>query len=137
MNMCISYRATLRLVDDISKLHTVPILQWIMDEAVFKFWGDNADKKQHVRDLRSDHIGDMLHLFSMVVGKSRTPALELAFTGQVSSLAGVSVEFFLPTSSDVAAVKTNMVTLVSRILTEHFHSLASFSKVVPKHILHR
>ena len=104
---------------------------------VFKFWGDNIDKQQRVRDLRSDHQGDMLHMFSLIVGKSRTPAPELPFTSQVSNLSDIPVAWFLPTSSDVTAVKSNLVTLVAHILTEYFLSLAPFSKVVPKHILHK
>ena len=137
MNMCVSYHATLWIMDDVSKLHTVPIQRWISDGVVFKFWGDNLDKQQHVRDPRSDHQNEMLHMFSLVVGKSCTPAPELSFTGQLSQLKDSSSGYFLPKSSDVAAVKNNLVTLVARILTEYFPSLAHFSKVVAKHIPHR
>ena len=68
MNMCVSYTATLKLMDEVSMLHTVPIKQWIQDGVVFKFWGDNVDKQRRVRDLRSDHMGEMLHMFSLIVG---------------------------------------------------------------------
>jgi hypothetical protein len=135
--MCASYPTTLRLLDDISKLHSIPIEQWIKDGDVLKFWGDNADKQRHVRDLRSDHQGDMMHLYIIVVGKSRTPALELSFTGQRSKLSDASPEFFLPSSSDISAVKDNLVVIVGRILTEYFPSLAPFAKFVQKHILHK
>ncbi len=124
-------------MDDVSKLHTVPIEKWIKDGIVFKFWGDNVDKQRKVRDLRSDHQGKMLHMFSLLVGRSRTPAPELPFTGQVSKLTEVPDEFFLPKSADVEAVRNNLVVLVSRILTEYFPALAPFSKVVQKHIPHR
>lgn len=137
MNLCVSYPATLQLMEDVSKLHTVPIQQWIKNGIVFKFWGDNVDKQRHVRDLRFDHQGEMLHMFSLLVGRSRTPAPELPFTGQLSQLDVVSANYFLPKSSDVAAVKKNLIILVGRILTEYFPALAPFSKVVPKHILHR
>lgn len=137
MNVCVSYRATLRLMDDISKLHTVPIQQWIDDRDVFKFWGDNIDKKQYVRDLRSDHEGEMLHMFSMIAGRSRTPAPEMPFSGQLSQLAGTPTAYFLPNNSDVEAVKQNLIVLVGRILTEYFPALVPFSKVVPKHIRHK
>ena len=55
LNLCASYPATLRLVEAISQLHTVPLRKWIEDGQVLKFWGDNVDKKRKVRDLRSDH----------------------------------------------------------------------------------
>ena len=117
-------------MDGISQLHKVPIQQWIEEGAVFKFWGDNIDKKQYVRDLRSDHQGEMLHMFSVIVGKSRTPATEI-------QLDDIPTQFFLPISSDVAAVKDNLAVLVGRILTQYFRALEPSSKSVPKHILHK
>ena len=123
-------------MDAISKLHTVPIQQWISNGVVFKLWGDNLDKPQHVRDPRSDHQNEMLHMFSLVVGKSRTPAPELSFKRQVSQLTDACSEHFLPKRSDIAAVKNNLVTLVGHILTEYFPSLVHFSRVVAKHISH-
>ena len=68
--MCISYNATLRLTEDVSKLHKVPIEEWIKKGVVLKFWGDNLDTLKRVRDLRSDNQGEMLHMFSMIVGQS-------------------------------------------------------------------
>ena len=77
-----------------------------------------------------------MYCFSLLVGLSRTPALELPFTGQLSKLAETPNEFFLPKRADVLAVKENLVILVARILTEYFTALAPFSELVPKHILH-
>ena len=105
------------------------------DGVVFKFWGDNLDKEQHVRDLRSDHQNEMLHMFSLVVGKGRTPAPELSFTSQLSQLTDTSSGYFLPSSTDVAAVKNNLVTLVGRILIEYFPSLACFPKYSGFHLM--
>ena len=108
MNVCVSYRATLRLMDDINKLHNVPIQQWISNGAVFKFWGDNVDKQRRVRDLRSDHQGEMLHMFSVIAGRSRTPVPELPFSGQLSQLDCTPMAYFLPNNADVRAVKENL-----------------------------
>ena len=135
--MCISYSATLGLMDDISEQHKVPIEHWIKDGVVFKFWGDNIDKQQSVRDFRSDHKGGMVHMFSMLAGRSRTPAPELPFTGELRQLKDTPVKFFLPSAADVAAVKENLVVLVGRILTSHFTSLAPLAKAVPMHIRHK
>lgn len=44
---------------------------------MFKFWGDNVEKKRRARDLRSDNQGSMIHMFSMIAGRSQTPAPEL------------------------------------------------------------
>lgn len=135
--MCVSYPATLRLMDEVSKLHAVPIQDWIRDNIIFKFWGDNLDKQQHVRDYRSDHHGEMLHMYSIIVGRSHTPAPELQHKGHLSQLKEVPTELFLPEQRDIVAVKSNLVILVSRILTQYFPALSFLAKVVRKHILHK
>ena len=93
--MCVSYRATLRLMDDISQLHKVPINGSVMEPSSSS-GRDNVDKQRYVRDLRSDHQGEMLHMFSVIVGQSSTPAPELPFMGQLSQLAGTPISTFCP-----------------------------------------
>ena len=98
LNVCLSYNATLTLIQDISKDHTLPLQKWIEDGVIFKFWSDNVDKKRKVRDIRSDHQGDMLHMYSILVGKSRTPEKSLAHTGVVASLKSQCSSSFLPST---------------------------------------
>lgn len=117
-------------------MHTIPLQEWIEDGEVFKFWGDNVDKKQNVRDLRSDHQGEMIHMFSLLVGLSRTPAPHLPHTGYVSKVSEVPSELFLPTYEDVSKVKSNLVILVSRVLTQYISGLIPLRKAIPNHILH-
>ena len=62
LNVCLSYQATLNVMDELSLGRTVPINQWLEDGVIFKFWGDNVDKKRNVRDLRADNKGQMLHM---------------------------------------------------------------------------
>ena len=135
--MCVSYPATLRLMDEVGKLHIVPIQDWIKADAVVKFIGDNVDKQRYVRDYRSDNQGQMLHMYSILVGRSRTPAPELQHTGTVSKLEEIPNDSFLPQSTDIQAVKANLVFLVSWILTEYIPAFTFLTKVVPKHILHQ
>ena len=137
INICTSYSATLQLISEISKLNVAPLKKWRDEGIVFKFWGDNVDKQQKVRDIRSDHQGSMLHMYSILIGRSRTQNSLLPYSGQVSSFADVSAEFFLPTADDVNDLKANLVILVSRALTDYFPQLASFRKVIEKHIQHR
>lgn len=136
VNMCISYPGTLSLITEISSTHTVPLQKWIADGAVIKFWGDNVNMKQHVRDERSDHQGQMLNTFSVLVGRSRTPAPSLSHTGHSSKIHEASPDMFLLTCEDIAKVKSNLVVLVSRVLTTYFSGLAPLSKAFPKHISH-
>ena len=95
------------------------------------------DKQRKVRDPRSDNEGKMLHMFSILVGRSRTPAPELPHIGgTLSVLDGMPATDFLPTRSDVVSIKRNLADIISRILTKHISGLTPLSKAVPKHILH-
>ena len=134
--MAISYPATLSLVEQVSSMHTIPLRQWIEDGAVLKFWGDNVDKKQNVRDVRLDNQGEMLHMYGVLIGKSRTPAPVLSHSGQISKLSEVPSSDFLPTSEDVSKVKDNLVIIISRVLTQYIEGLIPFSKSILKHIPH-
>ena len=124
-------------MDQVSELHTVPIQAWIKENAVIKFWGDNVDKQRGVRDYRSDHHGEMVHMYSILVGRSRIPAPELSHSGHQSELKDVRIDSFLPQRSDVFRVKSNLVVLVSRLLTQYFPALGFLASVVPKHIKHK
>ena len=84
-------------MDEVSSMHTVPLRQWITDGEVFKFWGDNVDKKQKVRDARSDHMGQMVHMFSVLVGKNSTLVTSLSRSGQLYAAPRLPPSTFLPT----------------------------------------
>ena len=134
--MCVS--VTLNLMEELSIIHTLPLQQWIKEDAVFKFWGNNVDKKRKVHDLRSDNSGKLVHMFSILAGRSRTPAPYLSRNGgSLLVLDELSSSFFLPSDSDVSTVKCNLVCIVSRILTKYITGISSLAKFVPKHILHQ
>ena len=137
LNLCASYPATLRLVEAISQLHTVPLRKWIKDGQVLKFWGDNVDQRK-VRNLRSDHQGKMMHMFSMLVGRSRTPAPASSCWSRKWVQPRTSAARLLPPfESRHRPSKVQPVTLVSRVLVQYLPSLAPFAKLVPKHIQHQ
>ena len=79
----------------------------------------------------------MVHMYSMLVGRSRTPAVDLPRTGEVASLMSLPSSSFLPTAHDVQCVKSNLVIIVSRLLTQYIPQLSPLSKSIPKHILHK
>ena len=134
INACISYPATLRLVEDVSKLHSVPLERWIAEGITFKFIGDNVDKKMGVRDVRIDNQGDM---YSLLAARSRLPLLDLPHTGQVADVVSLPWESFLPTQEDINGINSTLVVLVSRLLTQYFCDLSVLSKSVPSHIKHK
>ena len=86
-------------MDDLGKLHSLSLQQWISEGVVFKFVGDNVDKQRRVRDYRSEHQGELLHMYSLLVARSRTPAPELIHSGQLSKVMEIPNEAFLPSSS--------------------------------------
>ena len=102
----------------------------------FKFVGDNVDKKKGIRDIRADCHGDMKHMFSMLVVRSRVPS-QLAVSGSELDLASLPSSKVLPTAQDVKDIQKNLVILVSRILCRYVKPLSSFSSLVPEHIPHK
>lgn len=138
LNLCVSYTATLKLMDELSLGHTIPLEKWLEDGVIIKFWGDNVDTQRKVRDLRSDNKGELVHMFSLLAGRSRTPAPHLLHSGgSLSVLSGLLIDDFLPSNSDVNAVKENLVHIISRVLTRYITGLSPLAKVTPKHILHK
>lgn len=95
-------------MEKISLLHAVLLEQWIRDGVIFKFWGDNVDKKNQVCDVRSDNQGKMVHMYSLLAGRSRIPGTGLSCTGQVAELSSM-----LPTSfqEDVCCMKKKLLFL--------------------------
>lgn len=56
-------------------------------------------------------------MYSILAGRSRVQPSELSRTGCVAPLSQLPADTFLPTSEDFAAVRSNLVVLVSRIIT--------------------
>ena len=104
---------------------------------LFKFWGDNMDKKRGVRDVRVDIQGSLLHMYSILAGRSRVPHNTPSHTGHVSPLSIIPAEDFLPVEDDFIAIQQNLVNIVSKILTHNIKGLSVFAKVVPQHIQHQ
>ncbi len=85
------------------------------------------DKEQKVRDVRSDNQGEMLHMYSVLIGKSRTPAPALSHSGQISKLSQIPSTNFLPSCEDVSKMKANLVIIISRVFTQCIEGLTPFS----------
>lgn len=134
--MCISYPATLGLVSEISKQHKEPLECWIKDKCDFKFVGDNVAKTTGVRDIRSDHRGHLVQMYSIFAVKSRVnhPLSPAEFSRpKVTSL---KVAQCLPTKADVTNLKANLVVLVSRVLCKYIKCLHKYKGIVTSHIPH-
>ena len=69
VNVSLGYNATLAAVTEVSKLHKVPLQQWI--GVTFKFVG-NVDK---MKGVRVEHQAELQHMYSMLVVRSRVLSL--------------------------------------------------------------
>lgn len=107
----------LAAVGSVSALHKVPIHEWLSQGLHVKFVGDNVDKKNGIRDLRSHKKGDMIHIYSMLVVKTRVPSTGLSISGSCSNFQSLHLPDILPSVSDLRAIKCNPITLVSRSLS--------------------
>lgn len=104
-------------------------------ERVWKFVGDNVDKKRGIRDIRTDCHGEMKHKFSILAVRSRVPS-HLAHSGPELDLADLSPSMVLPTAQDIQEIQNSLVILVNCILCRYMKCLSSFSSLVPGHIPH-
>lgn len=101
--MCatISYKATISVVNEISKHRSLPIEDWIKKGIPFNFVGDNVDKKKGVRDIRADFQGEMRRMYSMIAVRSRViPHLSKSVSHH--NLESLSTSMVLTTANDVA-----------------------------------
>ena len=112
----------LTLVQAISKRNEVPIKKWIDANQPFKFIGDNVDVSVGVRDIRSDHQKHIVHMFSLLVVKSRIPS-----NISTASTRVIKVSSFFPKDSDISSLKLNLSIIVSRVLCTYIKGLKQFA----------
>ena len=136
LNVSLSYNATIRLVEKISKHHKDPLDVWLREGHFVKFVGDNVDKTKGVRDIRSDHQAEMIHMYSMLVVKARIQPPSPLPRFQPVSLTARDPTYFLPNASDVKSIQNDMEVLVSRILCDYIKVFNCQKKSVVKHIPH-
>ena len=137
LNITVSYNAVLKLALEIGKLNEVPIKEWIKSNEAFKFVGDNVDVSIGVRDIRSDHLKHLCHMFSMLAVKSRIPPPQHNVCILPRSLRHATIACFLPKESDISSVRLNLAILVSRILCTYIKGLKIFGRLIPQHIFHK
>ena len=120
----------------ISEDHTKVLDKWLSEGAFVKFVGDNVDKQVNVRDLRSDHHGKLIHMFSIFAVKARVspPSPVPEFSRPV--LCADMVQCFLPSKDDITVIQGYLNVLVSRILCEYIKNLQELKRLVTKHIPH-
>lgn len=57
-----------KLINSISERHKAPLERWLREGASLKFV---RDKKKGVRDIRSDHPGELKDMYSLLAIKAR------------------------------------------------------------------
>ena len=135
LNITISYSAVLKLALAISKFNEAPLRQWIESKAAIKCIGDNVDVMKGVRDIRSNHLKHLCHMYSVLVAKSRLPPV--VATAKPRSLRFLCTTSFEPTSAHIASIKLNLSIIFSRILCTYIKDFQNLKRLVPKHICDR
>ncbi len=134
--MTLSYEAILKRVKKISEGHTKVLDKWLSEGAFVKFVGDNVDKQVSVRDIRSDHHGRLMHMFSIFAVKARvSPPFPVSGFSR-PTLCTDTVERFLPTKEDIIVIQGDLEVLVSRILCDYIEGFQELKRLVTKHIPH-
>ena len=123
-------------MDAISKCHTQVLDKWLREGSFIKFVGDNLDKQYNVRDIRSDHHGQLKHMFSLMAIKARVSPPEPLTSFSPPSLIAEKVEHFLPSQEDLKVVEGDLEVIVSRIICDYINGFHALKKFVVKHIPH-
>ena len=84
-----------------------------------------------------DNQGSLLHMYSILAGRSCLPPNTLSHTGYVSSLSTIPANEFLPVEDDFIKVQQNLIIIISRMLTQYIKGLSVFAKAVPQHVQHQ
>ena len=126
----------LKSVTEVSKHHLDPLHRWLNEKATIQFVGDNVSKKKSTRDTRSDNQAKLHHMYSMIAIKARVTPPPMIPDFSPVSLDSVPVSNFLPSTEDITVLRTNLVSLVSRILCQYIKLFSSLSHLLPKHIHH-
>lgn len=93
-------------------------------------------KRRGVRDIRSNHHGDLKHMFSLLAIRSRVKGPSPASHFNPPDISREQIATFLPNTFDVKAIKDNLVVLVSRVLCSYIRLFKSQKNSVTKHIPH-
>lgn len=118
--MTLSYNAILKVITSLSELHADPVKDLVESSSPFKFVGDNVDKYCGVRDIRSDHRGKMVNMYSLLAVRARTSITSLSMTGTTGDLKSMIGQ---ATKDDVQIMKLNLTILIGRILCNHIKCL--------------
>ena len=136
LNITVSYNFILRVVEEISKHHLLPLSKWISEGAYVKFVSDNVDTRKRVREIRSDHHDINYHMYSMLVVKARVLPPPICTPFVRPSVVALPASSFFPSLADVRAMKRNLVFLVGRLLCENMKQFKYIANMLPKHIYH-
>lgn len=97
--------------------------------------GDNIDKYVKPRDMRLDAQAKSLNFFNAVKGRLDVSGVE--DNPSLPDLTSFKQEKLLPATTDDAAMKSNFVVLVARILRKHMPFFKKFAVGMLSHIKHQ
>ena len=106
-------------------------------ESTYKIVSDNVDKHKGVRDIRTDHRGSLMHMYSLHSIIIRIPLLSLSNAGTTGNLQRMQAHEFYPDEGDVSQIKCNLCVLATNILCANIKCLQPLAKITPQSIPHK
>ena len=94
----------------------------------YKFVSDNLDTRKGVRDIRMDHRGSLIHMYSLHAVCSRVPLSSLSNAGTTGNLQRMQAH------NDLSQVKRNLCVLTCNILCANIKCLQPLAKIAPQSI---
>ena len=99
--------------------------------------GDNVDKNVSPRDMRLDNQVRSMHYFHSYAVLDRVSSNRFAGDGRVADINTLAPSAVLPTVDDCICMRTNYITLASRVIVENLSHFAFLQKCVVQHIPHQ
>ena len=94
------------------------------------------DKQPNFRDIRTDHHGELRHMFSLIAIKARISPPAPLSDFSPPSLISHNVDCYLPSREDLKTVQGDLEVLVGRIVCDYVKDLRELKRFVVAHILH-
>ena len=109
-------------------MHTKLLDKWSTKGA---FVSDNVEKQVSVCDIRSDHHGKLMHMFSIFAVKARVSPPPPVSDFSPPMLHTDTVE---PSREDITIIQGNLEVLVSRIPCVHIKGFQQLKRLVSNHM---
>jgi len=135
--LVISHDQYIKYLDELGKNYDKEVITWLQDRNTsIKLVGDNIDRRVIARDQRKDNKNKEFHWFLAMAFKERINSNHLPNDSSICNLKELSLSEFLLDQGECDKLNSDFCILLLRVVCKHMPFFHSYSKYVPKHILH-